>query len=417
MDKNCVFTICAKNFLPYAFSLEKSIKQFEPNIDFYIFLADEPNDSITQKNIIYLNNDWIPNYINMAFKYDVIEFSTSIKPFCFNYLNKLNYEKIIYFDPDILIFDSLHYIFEKLNNFDIVLTPHVCEILKDGNHLYKDEWYLRVGVFNLGFVAIKNSIIGNKIIDWWMYQLENKCFENSDNNKISFVDQKWMMFIPAYFPNNCYISDNLGMNIAHWNLHERFLFKEDNDYWVSNYNETKKNKLLFYHFSHYDIKSPEYLIRHNYSIKLTEFKHIEDLYKLYRKNVLDSHYDEFIKLTYNYNFFSNKQPILKIHRRLFYTLQNEIKSNPFDCNNEFYILLKKNHLLLKETKNNTTNKIELNPYKIHNQPALRLRFKILLNILYYINKFFGVQFYSKNVIATFKRFSMFEEHDFLIRKK
>ena len=75
--KNAAFTICAKNFLPYAFALEETLKQHHPEIDFYIFLADLPEEIDLRENIILLDNKWIPNYQNMAFKYDIVEFNTS----------------------------------------------------------------------------------------------------------------------------------------------------------------------------------------------------------------------------------------------------------------------------------------------------------------------------------------------------
>ena len=38
--KNCIFTICAKNYIGLAQALEKSILQYNNNIDFYIVVAD-----------------------------------------------------------------------------------------------------------------------------------------------------------------------------------------------------------------------------------------------------------------------------------------------------------------------------------------------------------------------------------------
>ena len=37
----------------------------------------------TGYDLVTLNDTWIPKWREMAFKYGVIEFNTSIKPFCF----------------------------------------------------------------------------------------------------------------------------------------------------------------------------------------------------------------------------------------------------------------------------------------------------------------------------------------------
>ena len=41
MNKNCIFTICAKNYIGLALALEKSVKQYNDNVDFFIVVADE----------------------------------------------------------------------------------------------------------------------------------------------------------------------------------------------------------------------------------------------------------------------------------------------------------------------------------------------------------------------------------------
>ena len=113
---NAVFTICAKNYLAQALTLKESFEKKNKD-DFYIFLADEATDDLlTQYPCIRpLNKEWCPKWQEMAFKYDVMEFSTSIKPFCFATLFK-TYENVIYIDPDIFVFDNLSKrLFSKIN--------------------------------------------------------------------------------------------------------------------------------------------------------------------------------------------------------------------------------------------------------------------------------------------------------------
>ena len=46
MNKNCIFTICATNYVGLAKALESSVKKYTEAVDFKIVVADEPSDEI-----------------------------------------------------------------------------------------------------------------------------------------------------------------------------------------------------------------------------------------------------------------------------------------------------------------------------------------------------------------------------------
>src|SRR5574344_1382467 len=111
-NKNCIFTIVATNYVGLAQSLEKSIKRYNDNVDFYIVVADEPTTEIKNKlhkNVLiakefldYTTDKWY----EMAFKYNLTEFCTSIKPPSISYFFSVGYDKVAYFEPDILCFNN-----------------------------------------------------------------------------------------------------------------------------------------------------------------------------------------------------------------------------------------------------------------------------------------------------------------------
>ena len=160
--KNCVFTIVAKNYIGVAQILEQSLKAKNPDVDFFIFVADEfsenfgieslPSNVIIAKNKLDISKE---RWRDMSFKYDLTEFCNSIKPSAFQYLfNNTDYEKIIYLDPDIYIFNSLDAIFEMLDKHSIVLTPHISIIRDRYIGEISESGLMGTGVFNLGFCAI-----------------------------------------------------------------------------------------------------------------------------------------------------------------------------------------------------------------------------------------------------------------------
>ena len=88
--KPVYFTICAANYLHFAVTLGHSLRQADSSAEFIVFLADEPSRFSKQAQgrlrIIPCRDIGIANYDDMAFKYSILEFNTSVKPFCFDYI-------------------------------------------------------------------------------------------------------------------------------------------------------------------------------------------------------------------------------------------------------------------------------------------------------------------------------------------
>src|SRR5882757_167696 len=129
MNKNVVFTICAKNYIGLAQILGNSLKKVNPDVDYYIFVADElseVNDITIPENVIeckYALKDFVDSdkWNEMAFKYSLTEFCTSIKAFCFKYLFETKkYEKVIFLDPDIYVFSTFDDILSELDACKII---------------------------------------------------------------------------------------------------------------------------------------------------------------------------------------------------------------------------------------------------------------------------------------------------------
>jgi hypothetical protein len=94
MNNHCIFTICAKNYIGLAQALEKSVQQYNDNVDFYIVVADEldtgkeppvADNVLIAKSVLPIEENL---WTNMAFKYNLTEFCTAIKPFSLEYFFK-----------------------------------------------------------------------------------------------------------------------------------------------------------------------------------------------------------------------------------------------------------------------------------------------------------------------------------------
>ena len=354
---NCVFTIVAKNYIGLAQILEESFKLKNENTDFYIIVADDfskdyaidslPSNILIAKEVLDIPSE---KWIDMSFKYDLTEFCTSIKPSSFSYFFKnTNYQKIMYLDPDIYVYNSLNSIFKILDNHSIILTPHITTIQDKFNGDRSESGLLSTGVFNLGFCALKRSLSAEKMISWWHQRLVDKCYVDSYDSY--YTDQKWMDFLPCFFKSEelC-ITRHLGMNIAPWNFFEREIFVENNVFKVKNREKNIDNSsfpVLFVHYSGYNYsKLKKGIVEQNNIKKIKEYQDIKFLTDIYAKAIYEKKniFDKFIKEKYSFNFYENGDVIKGFHRRIYRSLKMKGESryaNPFSVEvNSLYQIFK-----------------------------------------------------------------------------
>lgn len=418
--KKIAFTICAKNYIGLALALEQSIKEYNDDVEFLIFVADEfseeeeiedlPENIIIAKDAIGISHD---QWNQMSFKYDLTEFCTSIKPSCFKYVFKeFNADACIYFDPDILVFNSLDTIYNKLESNSIVVTPHITTIQDIYTGKLNERNLLYSGMFNLGFMALKKDDNAKKMLDWWEIRLEDRCFQNMMENY--FTDQKWIDFLPSFFPTQLLVSHDLGLNVAPWNFYEREIINEDNSFFVKN--RIKKEvdtvyPLTFVHFSGFNYKA---LINGDIvQGNIKEFGIYPDyqkIFDLYSDFIKQSDFSRYVQLSYSYGCFSNQVSISSVYRKLFRRLYEDekITSNPFEANNSFYLSLKQAKLINENMLK--TDKVSIETAENVEQKTLMIN-KLLKALFKCIgaNRFFML-------MRLMRLYSKIENHVYLIDK-
>lgn len=383
--KRCAFTICAKNYMAQAITLRKSFEKYNKESDFIIFLSDLTEEGIPTY-VVPLDDSWIPQWEDMAFKYDVIEFSTAVKPFCFNKLFKSGYDRVIYLDPDIYVTNNLDVIYSLLDNKSIVLSPHYCKIQERFSGGVSEETFLFAGIYNLGFVAIKKSDIGMTIVTWWMNRLRNKCY--IDRMDALHVDQKWLDFIPSFFPDDVEITHHPGINPAVWNLHERELVIKDGKYRIKYIDEENDYPLLFFHFSGFDPFNKTILNRRHPQYDINHCPSFKPLIDEYVSAEYENGYEKYSAYSYSFNNFTNGEKILPINRRLYRQLFEGKEMNLFDASGGLYIFFKSNKLLSnvygKKSRSGFSPKEaeKKDKYKKYLERVLRLA-KGLIGVRYY----------------------------------
>jgi glycosyltransferase involved in cell wall biosynthesis len=244
------FTICAQNYLAFAIVLGKSLSESIQGARLTVFVLDGVPDhpagmehlDLRAVDVVFEPGDWIHRKIY----YNILELSTSVKPACILQLMNEGHRFVVYLDPDILVlspFDDVVSAFEE--NQEVVLIPHTVKPFPDDKKRPGDLDILRSGIYNLGFVAFRNSPRSREILTWWDEKLRTLCF--SDPREGVFTDQKWMDYLPA-FEKNVHILRHPGYNVAYWNIHERQVTLH-NGQWRVGQSGGDLVPLVFYHFS------------------------------------------------------------------------------------------------------------------------------------------------------------------------
>lgn len=411
---NAICTIVAKNYLAAAKTLGDSIKKSNPDMEFHILLSDEFDGYIKTEeenySILEARSLNIPNFDEMAYKYNVIEFSTAVKPFYFEYLfDKYNYDKLYYLDPDMYVYKDMCELNYLLDKYSILLTPHLVEASCKEDGLMFEKETLGGGMYNLGFLGMKNDDITKQMLIWWQTKLKDNCYFSK--REYLFYDQKWMNFVPIIF-KNVYIIKSKAYNIARWNFHERLVrINEDGYFQVEQ--DGKYTDIVIFHYSGFKVNIESFGVG-DISISDEQKNNYWKMFCYYKNKIENNHVEKYSKMPYKYDYFENGYVILQFYRRLFRRelMKGYHYDNPFGNDEKsFYQVLNKNGLLIEEKdvrKANVANSKKMTGFykKLGYMDKLMSIVKKLVGNKIYILmvKYFNNYFYE-------------ERQEFLIKKR
>lgn len=249
--KTVAYTSSAVNYLPKVRKLIRSIRQYHPEFEIVWALSDEMSGDIDPvkeaiDEVLAVGDLAIEDCLRWTFFHNIVELSTAIKPFVLKtLLARADVERVIYFDPDMVLFSRLDDMLQLLDSGDIALTPHqtkpetTIEAIRD-NEISS----LKHGIYNLGFVGVRNTPEGNRFANWWAERIYHFCVADIPNGL--FTDQRWVDFAPAFF-DGVKILKNSRFNVATWNLTTRnFEGNLEDGFTVDS------EPLGFYHFTGFD---------------------------------------------------------------------------------------------------------------------------------------------------------------------
>lgn len=328
-----ICTIVSKNYIAQARTLVDSYLEHHPDEYVFVLLVDKVEGFIDKENekytLIELEElDNINDIYSFCFKYNILELNTAVKPFFLEYLfKKYNLDKLVYFDPDIMIMRPIDKIFDILDENSIIITPHITKPIEIDEFSPCEMTFLKAGTYNLGFIAMSCYEKVKRVLKWWQERLYYYCI--SDFGKGLFVDQKWIDLLPSLF-DDIYILRGNEFNVAYWNLHERTITFTNNKFYSND------KEIVFFHFSGFDINLNE-ISKYQNRFNLKNNKSLFELFNLYRDKLVQNEYFEASKWPYYYNKYSNGEDITDIERRIYYLLPQTRKQemgNPFIVDHE-----------------------------------------------------------------------------------
>lgn len=325
-DTLAVCTIVSKNYLAYARVLAESLRRYHPDSHFFVLLVDRVDGAFDPRGepftLVEIEQLAIPDLPRFCFQYNVLELNTAAKPYFLSYLfEKYGARKVIYLDPDIMVFHDLNALSGLLDRHPIVLTPHMLAPLDDDRHPNELD-ILKTGTYNLGFIALSRQPTTFPFLDWWQSRLYTGCQANFARGL--FVDQRWIDLVPGYFAG-VHISRDAGYNVAYWNLHERAVTLSDGQARVND------GPCYFFHFSGYNPLDPGRVSKYQERYEMADVGDARFLYEKYRERLLAHDFEAARRWPYAFGRFDNGVAIPDLVRRIYLKLGDEARAfgNPF----------------------------------------------------------------------------------------
>lgn len=275
-------TFFDQNYLSRGIALYDSLKEQSVEFTLFILCLDETpllffeENKINFPNIITLSlyeiEEADPELVIAKQNRTIIEYYFTLSPCLPLYLiKKHKLPHICTLDADILFFSTPTPLFNYLQDYSIIITPH-----KFSEELEELKVY---GMYNVSFQIFKNDVWGLQCLQQWRSQCLAWCGDYFHEKTNQFADQKYLDTWILDFPRKVKVLNDNCTGIAPWNLNRYPLQYSNNKF---NVNGTK---LIYYHFQNFKIINHKLATNGFYIYKVKLSPSIKKLYFLYWKKI------------------------------------------------------------------------------------------------------------------------------------
>ncbi len=280
-NKIAYCTFFDKNYLLKGLSLHASFIKHVKGSMLWILCMDEYTLQMLIKlklprtKLIKLKDFLDPGLKKAQHNRSIIEFYFTCDPslplFVLKQDKKLS--KVVFLDSDLFFFSSPMSVFAEMGEKSIYVVEH--------RFPESQTWRnSRSGRFNVGFLIFNNDRQGLATLERWRKQCLNWCYARFEDGK--FGDQLYLNEWPIRY-SNLHISQNLGINLAPWNISNFNITRKNDKVMVNN------NLLINYHFHQFElsldgnfVSSKDYRINKN-GIQLIYTAYFNEIQNQYLK--------------------------------------------------------------------------------------------------------------------------------------
>lgn len=310
-----IVTVATTSHLAGVAALAESLQKYHPAVILCACLVEGRRPATPSLDTVacFSGQDCfsaLRDWARFAFQYPAFPLAAALKPRAIRHaLQAHGFEAILFLDSDIMVTGALTPLLDALADASIAITPHRLQPSSDRHALSRLVDGSRMGVYNSGMVAVRNDPQGLRFLDWWATATETECIH--DPVRRVFVDQSWLEFVPALFPN-AVVCHHPGVNVGYWNLDEREIV-ETEDGWRAG-----DLPMCAFHFSGFDPANPDSLSRY-VDPKFDDVVHrrsIKTLAHTYAAAVKRHGYDACTVIPYAFQSLTDGTPIEPAWREL-----------------------------------------------------------------------------------------------------
>jgi hypothetical protein len=317
-------TAVAKNYLPFARVLARSVRHYHPDARLVVALADELDGQIEPAaepfSILTLRDLRIPDLRDLAFRTSQRGFAIALKPYLIEHLAG-DARSGLYLDADTVVLGELGSLFDDVQRHALTLVPHRLVPPRTSDRIDRDLVLNLAGVFNAGVVGISRGPSSTAFIRWWQTRVHRLCIYAVSRGV--HYDQRWLD-LALGFVEDLHVHRDPGVNVAHWNLPERPILIRDGVVTAGG------DPCRLFHFSGFNPDDPETPSRYRPDLRMEEIGDAQQLFRDYACELNREGWPSARTFPYAYGSFDNGVPIPEAARRLFAQMPDRARfGNPF----------------------------------------------------------------------------------------